>query len=110
MPLVQALGLSLTGDFWQFGIAARHLVLPAITLGLPSAALVARLTRSAMLEVLGAQPPTPEWGAMLSRGREFLRFAPHIPTYPGLAIFITVIGFNFIGDGLRDLFDPRLKV
>ena len=53
MPLVQALGLSLTGDFWQFGIAARHLVLPAITLGLPSAALVARLTRSAMLEVLG---------------------------------------------------------
>ncbi|HSW10920.1 MAG TPA: ABC transporter permease [Bacillota bacterium] len=53
MPLVQALGLSLTGEFWQFGMAARHLVLPAITLGLPSAALVARLTRSAMLEVLG---------------------------------------------------------
>ena len=59
---------------------------------------------------LGAQPPTPEWGTMLSRGREFLRFAPHIPTYPGLAIFVTVIGFNFIGDGLRDLLDPRLKL
>lgn len=59
---------------------------------------------------LGAQPPTAEWGSMLSRGREFLRRAPHIPTYPGLAIFITVIGFNFLGDGLRDYFDPRLKM
>lgn len=58
---------------------------------------------------LGAQAPTPEWGAMLSRGREFLRIAPHIATYPGLAIFITVMGFNFFGDGLRDYMDPRLK-
>ncbi|MEW6524283.1 MAG: nickel transporter permease [Bacillota bacterium] len=58
---------------------------------------------------LGAQAPTPEWGAMLSRGREFLRIAPHVATYPGLAIFITVMGFNFFGDGLRDLLDPRLK-
>jgi peptide/nickel transport system permease protein len=52
MPLAQAMGLFLTGEFWQVGLAVRHLVLPAITLGLPSAALVARLTRSAMLEVL----------------------------------------------------------
>jgi peptide/nickel transport system permease protein len=59
---------------------------------------------------LGAQPPMPEWGAMLSRGREYLRTAPHIATYPGLAIFIAVMGFNFLGDGLRDALDPRLKV
>jgi ABC-type dipeptide/oligopeptide/nickel transport system permease subunit len=59
---------------------------------------------------LGAQPPMPEWGAMLSRGREYLRTAPHIATYPGLAIFISVMGFNFLGDGLRDALDPRLKV
>ncbi|MDI6772887.1 MAG: ABC transporter permease [bacterium] len=59
---------------------------------------------------LGAQPPTPEWGAMLSRGREYLRSAPHIATYPGIAIFIAVMGFNFLGDGLRDALDPRLKV
>ncbi len=58
---------------------------------------------------LGAQAPTPEWGAMLSRGREALRIAPHIATYPGLAIFITVMGFNFLGDGIRDYLDPRLK-
>jgi ABC-type dipeptide/oligopeptide/nickel transport system permease subunit len=46
---------------------------------------------------------------MLSRGRESLRIAPHIATYPGLAIFITVMGFNFFGDGIRDYLDPRLK-
>jgi peptide/nickel transport system permease protein len=58
---------------------------------------------------LGAQAPTPEWGAMLSRGRESLRIAPHIATYPGIAIFLTVMGFNFFGDGIRDYLDPRLK-
>lgn len=58
---------------------------------------------------LGAQPPTPEWGAMLSRGREYLRSAPHLAAYPGIAILITVMGFNFLGDGLRDALDPRLK-
>ena len=59
---------------------------------------------------LGAQPPTPEWGAMLSRGREYLRSAPHVATYPGIAIFVAVMGFNFLGDGLRDALDPRLRV
>jgi len=59
---------------------------------------------------LGAQPPTPEWGAMLSRGREYLRSAPHVATYPGIAIFVAVMGFNFLGDGLRDALDPRLKL
>jgi peptide/nickel transport system permease protein len=59
---------------------------------------------------LGAQPPSPEWGAMLSRGREYLRTAPHIATYPGLAIFVSVMGFNFLGDGLRDALDPRLRL
>ena len=59
---------------------------------------------------LGAQPPTPEWGAMLSRGREYLRSAPHVATYPGIAIFVAVMGFNFLGDGLRDALDPKLRV
>jgi len=57
---------------------------------------------------LGAQPPTPEWGTMLSRGRLYLRVAPHITTFPGLAIVITVLGFNLLGDGLRDALDPRM--
>jgi len=59
---------------------------------------------------LGAQPPTPEWGAMVSIARAYLRIAPHTAFFPILAIFITVLAFNFVGDGLRDALDPRLKV
>ena len=56
---------------------------------------------------LGVQPPTPSWGAMLSEGRQFLLVAPHLTTYPGLAIMVAVMGINFFGDGLRDLLDPK---
>lgn len=59
---------------------------------------------------MGAQPPTPEWGAMLSTGREYLRVAPHVSTMPGLAIMFLVLGFNMLGDGLRDALDPKMKL
>ncbi len=59
---------------------------------------------------LGAQPPTPEWGAMLSDGREYMVLAPHVATFPGLAILLAVLGFNLFGDGLRDALDPRLRI
>jgi len=58
---------------------------------------------------LGAQAPTPEWGSMLTNTREFLRDAPWAATFPGLAILVTVVGFNLLGDGLRDALDPRLR-
>ncbi len=58
---------------------------------------------------LGVQPPTPEWGAMLSRGRTYISSAPHLVIFPGLAIALLVVGFNLLGDGLRDALDPRLK-
>jgi dipeptide transport system permease protein len=58
---------------------------------------------------LGAQPPTPEWGAMLADAREFIRSDPWIVTLPGLAIVITVVAINLTGDGLRDAFDPKLR-
>ena len=58
---------------------------------------------------MGAQPPTPEWGTMLAKGREFISSAPWIVTFPGLAILITVLAINLIGDGLRDALDPKLK-
>ncbi|MFZ3590435.1 ABC transporter permease [Bacillus sp. DJP31] len=58
---------------------------------------------------MGAQPPSPEWGAMLSSGRNFLWNAPHLATFPGLAIAIIVMGLNMFGDGLRDALDPRMK-
>ena len=59
---------------------------------------------------LGVKPPTPEWGAMLSDGRAYLFNAPHVATFPGIMIFLTVLGFNLLGDGLRDALDPRLRV
>ncbi|WOI58349.1 ABC transporter permease [Palleronia sp. LCG004] len=58
---------------------------------------------------LGAQPPIPEWGAMMSNGRNFLGVALWVSLFPGLAVTITVLGFNILGDGLRDLLDPRSR-
>jgi peptide/nickel transport system permease protein len=58
---------------------------------------------------LGAQPPAPEWGAMMTDARSFLRDFWWYPTFPGLALALTVLGFNLLGDGLRDWFDPRLR-
>ena len=58
---------------------------------------------------LGVQSPTPEWGAMISDARNFLRANGEQALYPGLCIMITVLGFNLIGDGLRDALDPKLK-
>ncbi|MBS4984990.1 ABC transporter permease [Hungatella hathewayi] len=58
---------------------------------------------------LGVQPPSPEWGAMLSGGRNYLRDAIHLTLFPGLAIVITILALNLLGDGLRDALDPRLK-
>lgn len=58
---------------------------------------------------LGVQPPQPEWGAMLASGRDFLRDAVHVTVFPGLAIIVTILSLNLLGDGLRDALDPRLK-
>jgi peptide/nickel transport system permease protein len=97
----------------DFYILVRH-ILPNIispviviaTLGIGYAILAA-----AGLSFLGfgVQPPTPEWGSMLDDGRLFLRKAPYIMIFPGLAIMITVLAFNFLGDGLRDEMDPRFR-
>jgi peptide/nickel transport system permease protein len=58
---------------------------------------------------LGVQPPAPEWGAMISDGIPFLRQSPHLVFFPGMAIMLTVLGFNLLGDGLRDALDPQLR-
>ncbi len=58
---------------------------------------------------LGAQPPAPEWGAMISDGIPFLRQSPHMVFFPGMAIMVTVLAFNLLGDGLRDALDPQLR-
>jgi peptide/nickel transport system permease protein len=90
-------------------IVTRH-VLPllggplavAATFGF-AAAVVAEASLSFL--GLGAQPPTPSWGSMLNEGRSFLLVAPHVALFPGLAVFATVLGINFLGDGLRDWLD-----
>ena len=58
---------------------------------------------------MGAQPPTPSWGSILASGRSYLRLAPWVTFFPGVAIMLTVPGVNLLGDGLRDALDPRLK-
>jgi peptide/nickel transport system permease protein len=58
---------------------------------------------------LGAQPPQPEWGTMLSEGRQYIQIAPHVAAFPGAAILFLVLGFNLFGDGLRDALDPSLR-
>jgi peptide/nickel transport system permease protein len=82
-------------------------VIVAGTLGMGTAILAA----AALSFIgLGSQPPTPEWGRMLSEGRDYLRDAWWISTFPGLAIMLTVLGVNMLGDGLRDVLDPRLRI
>jgi ABC-type dipeptide/oligopeptide/nickel transport system permease subunit len=96
-----------------FALVMRHIlpnVLPTVivygTLFMAQAILV-----EAALSFLGlgVQPPTPSWGLMVATGRDFLLVAPHIATIPGLAIMVAVLGFNLLGDGLRDALDPRLR-
>jgi peptide/nickel transport system permease protein len=79
----------------------------AATLGVGTAILE---TAALSFLGLGAQPPTPEWGAMLAGERNQVFSAPHLVFFPGLAIMITVLGFNLLGDGLRDALDPRLRL
>lgn len=81
-------------------------VIVQATLGLGSAILVAA---GLGFLGLGVQEPTPEWGTMLGDGRQYLFAAAHVATFPGLAIFASVLAFNLAGDGLRDALDPRLR-
>ena len=81
-------------------------VIVLFTLRIPSAIMI-----EASLSFLGvgAQPPMPSWGLMISKGKEFIFSYPWIAIMPGFAIFIVVIAFNFLGDGLRDALDPKMK-
>jgi peptide/nickel transport system permease protein len=96
------------------GIIFRHIlpnvVSPIIVYATLRIAFAIIATSSLSFLGLGAKPPSPEWGVMLSDGREFLRVAPWVTTFPGLAIMISVMGINLLGDGLRDVLDPRLRV
>jgi len=100
------------------GASARHVMLRHILPNVvPSVLVLATLELGGLILAisglsflgLGAQPPTPEWGTMLNDGRPFFQRAPQLMLYPGLAITLVVVGCNLLGDGLRDVLDPRLK-
>lgn len=110
---------------WDFIIAARsigvtdsrimfrHLLpnclAPAIVMGTLMMADAILIEATLSFLGMGAQPPTPSWGSILASGRSYLRLAPWVTIFPGIAIMLTVLGFNLLGDGLRDALDPRLK-
>lgn len=86
-----------------------NIVSPMIVMGTLSFGTAIITTSGMGFLGIGAQPPTPEWGAMLSSGRQYLLVAPHVTTYTGLAILFLVLGLNLLGDGLRDVLDPKMK-
>lgn len=102
----RALGARQLAVLWRHVVAnswAPVLVITSLNFG------TAVLTASSLSFLgVGVQPPLPEWGAIIAEGRQYIRAAPHITTFTGLAIFVTVLGFNLLGDGLRDALDPRL--
>ncbi len=102
-----ALGVS------RFGIITRHIlknILASIIVQASLTLSLAILLESALSFLgLGVQPPAPSWGNMLSTSREFMIIAPWTAIFPGLAIVLLVLGFNLLGDGLRDILDPKLR-
>ena len=117
-PALAAMGLEYIQAARAIGagnlrIMARHLLpcaLPSILVYVTLRIGTAILTASSLSFLgLGVQPPTPEWGAMLAGGRLFLNVSPHLVLAPGIAISLAVLGFNLLGDGVRDALDPRLR-
>lgn len=97
----------------RFRIITSHLIPNSLSANIVQAtmAVANMIVMAASLSFigLGVQPPTPEWGAMLSGARQFIRYCPHMVIAPGMAIAITILALNLLGDGLRDALDPKLK-
>lgn len=97
----------------KFRIIVRHMIPNSFSPNIVQAtmAIAHMIVMAASLSFigLGVQPPTPEWGAMLTGARQFIRQCPHMVIFPGLAITVTVLAVNLMGDGLRDALDPKLK-
>jgi peptide/nickel transport system permease protein len=97
----------------ELGLALRHVlrnclapIIVAVTLNVGG--MITALAGLSFLG-LGVQPPVSDWGSMLASSRQYINVAPHVAALPGLAIFLAVLGFNLLGDGLRDALDPRLR-
>ena len=107
MEAARALGVPAWQQMWRhvlLNVLGPITVMATLTVGLAIAE-----TAGLSFLGLGAVPPAADWGAMLSDGREYMLSAPWIATFPGAAILFTVLGFNLLGDGLRDVLDPTLR-
>ena len=97
----------------RFRIITSHLIPNSLSANIVQAtmAVANMIVMAASLSFigLGVQPPTPEWGLLLSNGRNYMTSAMYVTIFPGLAIFLTVLSFNLLGDGLRDALDPKLS-
>lgn len=103
----RALGAGTVRVLWQHVVpTASPAIVVQATLGM-AGAIIGEASLSFL--GLGVQPPTPSWGTMLNGGRAHILDAPHLTIFPGLAIALLVLGFNFLGDGLRDRIDPRQR-
>ena len=100
--------------FSDIYILLRHIIpnilAPVIVLATLSTGFVILLVAAFSFLGLGSQPPLADWGVMLSEGRSYMRLAPHLTIFPGLAVMATTLGFNLLGDALRDAMDPRFKL
>jgi peptide/nickel transport system permease protein len=100
--------------FSEIYILVRHVIpnalAPIIVLATLSTGFVILLVAAFSFIGLGSQPPLADWGTMLNEGRAFMRMAPHLTIFPGLAVMMTTLAFNLLGDALRDVMDPRLKL
>ena len=118
MPVAYALGLAaILAALWT-GIPLEAVMLKVSggmsgfsLLAIPFFILAGAIMAEAALSFvgLGAQPPTPSWGAMVADGRDLLRVAPWVSFAPGIAIGLAVLGFNLVGDALREAFDPKVR-
>jgi peptide/nickel transport system permease protein len=107
-PYVQAaVALGASRSFIIFRHIVPNIVSPVIVLASLQMGYVILTIAGLSFLGLGIQPPTAEWGAMLNEGRNFFQLAPQLMIYPGAMISLTVLGFNLLGDGLRDILDPR---
>jgi len=110
MDYIEAAKACGTGNF---RIIRKHILVnvigPIIVQATLSIAAMILIAAALSFLGLGVRPPRPEWGAMLSDSREYLRTAPYLMVFPGLAIILSALSFNLLGDGLRDALDPRLK-
>jgi len=110
MELIKASRVLGAGDMWiMFSQILPNVITPLLILASQQIGFMILVEASLSFLGLGIQPPTPSWGVMIADGRDYLMTAPWIVMAPGIALMITVLAFNFLGDGLRDALDPRMK-